>query len=728
MPTYESAGLYPEERKGSAGPVAGVSTSTYASAAWLQKGPVNQPKLISGFDRLVEIFGSYWRNSFLPFMVSAYFNNEGARAYISRVVPTDAVKASNADCLDSAATVATFYTRKLTDPVLTLDPTHHYIKVKVGAGVAEEIDVTADAGVAGTYALAALAATINVPFAPIVVCAVETTLGGGDRLKFFDDITGPGATSVVEFSDPTVGGNDCSKELLGLDVSGATYTYEGEAAIDWSQEAAWEGVWYNQVKQCITGNEDYRDAYGGWTRFDVENQEESSLGAGDWATKESYEAVLFDDDTSDQFAPTVINDQTDYCKITEGATFTTPRLLKAYSRTNECIGEGDAALTSFSGTLLFPIVSEDTLTIVAGAITATDDGEGILSGVGITSGTINYTTGAWTLVYDVAPALSVLINAAYGTAPAETEVCCQLAAGADGTGPITRSLISDPALAATKAGIYAFNQIEEILNMSLSDFAGDVAVSGDLIAYSENRKDVFTILATAVGVTPTGAKKWLRNTAQYNTSYAALYYPWVTIADPLTDDNRPLNVPPDGFIAGVFSRTDANRNVGKAPAGINEGKLNGCIGLERVLEKTERDILYPARINPLMASAQTGRAVWGARTLSLDAEWKYIQTRRLFMYSEKSIENASWWVVFENNGPATWARMLAQGNSLFMSMFRDGYLKGDTPADAFKIVIDETNNTEDVIDSGFIIADYYLAGNKPGEFIRLRHQQLVKAA
>lgn len=98
------------------------------------------------------------------------------------------------------------------------------------------------------------------------------------------------------------------------------------------------------------------------------------------------------------------------------------------------------------------------------------------------------------------------------------------------------------------------------------------------------------------------------------------------------------------------------------------------------------------------------------------------------MYAEKSIENASWWVVFENNNSATWARMLAQGNSFFISMFRDGYLKGDTPADAFKIVIDETNNTEDVIDSGFIIADYYFAGNKPGEFIRLRFAQKIKAA
>ena len=120
MPVFESAGLYPEERKASAGPVAAVSTSTYASAGWLRKGPVNQATLVIGFDNFVEQFGSYWRNSYVPFMVEAFFNNEGARAYITRVVPTDATKAANASCLDAAATSATFYSRKLTDYLVSL--------------------------------------------------------------------------------------------------------------------------------------------------------------------------------------------------------------------------------------------------------------------------------------------------------------------------------------------------------------------------------------------------------------------------------------------------------------------------------------------------------------------------------------------------------------------------------------------------------------------------------
>jgi len=728
MPVYESAGLYPEERKASAGPVAAVSTSTYASAGWLRKGPVNQAQLVIGFDNFVEQFGSYWRNSFVPFMVEAFFNNDGARAYITRVVPADATKAANASCLDSAATSATFYTRKLTDPVTTLDATHYNIKVQVDpTGTPTEIDVTGDSGVAGSYALSALVTNIDTALGALTPpgsCVLEATLGGGSRLKMTSDSSGE--TSTLTFSAPAA--NDCSKELLGLDVSGGSYSYAGEDAIDWSLEAAWEGAWYNQVRMCISGNQDYPDGNGGWTAFNVENQEESELGEADWDVKESFEAVEFTDDTSDQFAPTVINDQTNYCKITEGADFAIPRELQSYARSNECLGEGDGAVVTFSGVLLFPEVFEDSLSIVADTITATDDGDGNLTGTGVNSGTIDYETGAWTITYDVAPAAGVLIMAAYDTVPAATEVCCQLTGGTDGTGPITRALISQASLEADKEGIYAFNAVDEILNMDLPDFSGDTSVQGDLIAYCENRKDRFAILGTAESLTPSAAKKWIQKTAQYNTSYAALYYPWVTIADPLTTDSRPLNVPPGGFIAGVFARTDNQRNVGKAPAGINDGKLLGCIGLERVLEKGERDILYPVRINPLVASAQTGRAVWGQKTLSLDAEWGRVQARRLFIFLEKSIENASYWVVFENNGPPTWSRMLSQGNGFFSTLFRDGYFKGTTPSEAFKIVIDETNNTPDVIDQHILIADYYAAPNKAGEFIRLRFQQKLQSA
>jgi hypothetical protein len=165
--------------------------------------------------------------------------------------------------------------------------------------------------------------------------------------------------------------------------------------------------------------------------------------------------------------------------------------------------------------------------------------------------------------------------------------------------------------------------------------------------------------------------------------------------------------------------------VGKAPAGINDGKINGAIGLERILNKGERDILYPVRINCLVSSPQTGRCVLGARTLSKDAEWLYVNIRRLFMFCEQSVYNASFWVLFENNGPGLWAKIKAQGDGFFNNIFRDGYLAGTKPSEAWHIKVDSENNPQSAIDAGLLTVDYYIAGNKPAEFVRLRFQQKV---
>lgn len=393
----------------------------------------------------------------------------------------------------------------------------------------------------------------------------------------------------------------------------------------------------------------------------------------------------------------------------------------------EWLGVGDAAEVTFSGTLDNPVVRYGTLSIVAAAITAVDDGDGNLTGTGVTSGSINYDTGVWTITYAVAPALAVQILASYWQEPVATEICGQLTGAEDGTGPMTRGLTTDPALSASKAGIYAFGYLDEILNISMPDFAGDVTVSNDLIALGEATGNRFAILTTPIGTTVQDAVKFVRNTAAYNTSYAGLYYPWVKIYDPITDDGRSLTIPPDGFIAGAFARTDKDCNVAKAPAGINEGKLLGAVGVERVLDKGDRDLLYPARINPIVNTPQTGMAIWGARTLSKDAEWLYTQVRRLFMFCEQSIQDASYWSVFENNGPGLWTKMKAQGDGFFTNIFNDRYLAGDKPSDAWFIKADSENNPPSAVDAGLLTVDYYIAPTKPAEFVRLRFQQKVLA-
>lgn len=716
MSEYLSPGLFLQERSASAGAVAGVSTSTYATVGWLRKGPENDPQLITGFDAFVETFGTYWRNSYIPFMMAAFFQNAGSRAYVSRVVPSDAVAASNAAGFDSAAEAATFYGRPLAATIDLSSVTD--IAVKEDGGAAVQIDCVGSVP----------AATTPTEIADLITAAltdVTCTVGTGNRLEFVCDT--PGAASSLEFLEATA--DDATPDILGLDVSAsATYLYSGADALDWSQAARWKGAYYNQVRMCLAGNNDYQDGYGGWTKFDVTIQDESAVGDADWSDLENYEAVVLDDDTDEHFVEDVVNDDTNFCQIAAGATYGIPVTLRAHQKLAEWLGEGDAAEVTFTGTLRNPTAQFSTLSIVAAAITATDDGDGNLTGTGVTSGSIVYATGVWTITYAVAPALAVQILATYYQEASVSELCAQLTAGTDGTGPLTRGEVSDPALQADKEGIYSFDDLDEILNVSMPDFAGDVTVGNDLIAFAEDNKNRFIILTTPIATTPADAIKFVRNTAAYNTSYASIYYPWVKIYDPITNDGRTVTVPPDGFVAGVFSRTDTNRNVSKAPAGINEGKLLGTVGLERILNKGERNTLYPVRINPLASSPQTGRAVWGARTLSFDAEWIYTQVRRLFMFCEQSVYNSSFWIVFENNGPGLWAKVKAQGEGFFGNLFRDGYFAGATASEAYFIKCDADNNPQSAIDVGLFTADYYIAPNKPAEFVRLRFQQKISTS
>jgi phage tail sheath protein FI len=712
MAEYLSPWVFREERAASAGPVASASTSTYATVGWLQKGPENDPQLITSFGAFVEKFGSYWRNSYVPFMLDGFFKNGGSRAYITRVTPSDASKSVNDSGLDDAATAASFLGRTLAS---TVDlSTNSYVAISFDGGAVQQIDCVGSTPASTTPTE--------------IASAIDTALTGATATVVSNQISivsdTPGAASALHFEEATA--NDATAAILGLDVSGSkSYDYSGEAASDWTATARWNGAWYDLVRVAIAGNPDYEDDNGLFSRYNVYVEAESEAGAADWGQLEVFQAVDLDDDTSDFWVETVMNDKTNYVTLEAGTTAASPRSLRPTYSLAEWIGEGDGAQTAFSGTLRNTTVVEGTLVVVAAGVTATDQGDGTLTGTGIDSATINYDTGAYAITFSVAPVADVQILATYYTPPSSEEVAAQLAGGSDGTGPLTRGDVSDSALQATKAGLYSFDALDEILNISLPDFAGNVTVSNDLIAYAETLSNRYIVLTTPIGTTPADAKKFVRNTAQYNTSFASLYYPWVKIYDPIANDGRNLVVPPDGFVAGVFSRTDNSRNVGKTPAGLTDGKLNGITGLERILDKGERDLVYPHRINPLASSPQTGLAVWGGRTLSRDAEWLNVNARRLFMFCEQSMYDASFWIPFENNGPSLWARVKKQGEGFFLRLFRDGYFRGASPDEAFAIVCDESNNPTESVDAGYLIVDYYIAPNKPAEFVRLRFQQKV---
>jgi phage tail sheath protein FI len=724
MPEYLSPGVYTEERAAGPAVIQGVSTSTYATVGWTQRGPVGVATLTTSNDEFVTKFGAHWAGSYIPFAIAGFFGEGGSRAYVVREVPSDAVKASGD--IDQTASGASFIGRTLTDPITTLDATHYNIKVQVDAFAATEIDVTADLGVGGSYALSAVVGNINTALNAVDVSLANTasvsTAGGGNRLQFVSPTTG--VSSKVEFTAPA--SVDCTLELTGLDITGYPHTFLGVDAVDrWDLDAENEGAWGNLVRVVLQGDPNWKDnTNGGWTKFKVFVQEESSDGGADWDAKETFGPVNLDTPTGSDYFLDVVNASSERVVVTAGATPGIPRELAPVQWTDEYLEEHDGAATSFSGIVTYAEVVRGSLSIADGTVTAQDQGDGTLTGTGIVSGTINYLTGAWAVVFSASQASGTRIEGTYKQQSSADTASSELSGGADGTGPLTRTEVSDPTLEATDRGVYALNKLEELLNISLPDFAGTVTVANDVISWAENRKDRFFIMDPASALTPQEVLDYRQVDGNYNTSYAALYYPWVTVPDP-TADNRPADIPPSGHVAGVYARTDQNRNVGKAPAGLNDGKLVTILGVERELSKGERDILNPASINAIVDSPQTGRAVWGARTLEKAGDFLYINVRRLFMFVEKSVFLATHWAVFENNNSALRAKIRMSLNGFLLTLHDAGYFAGTVPADSFNVVCDESNNPPHLVAAGQLICDVYLAPNKPGEFIRFRFSQLV---
>jgi phage tail sheath protein FI len=244
------------------------------------------------------------------------------------------------------------------------------------------------------------------------------------------------------------------------------------------------------------------------------------------------------------------------------------------------------------------------------------------------------------------------------------------------------------------------------------------AVQNAMITHCELMGDRMAILDPPPGLSPQQVREWRMDKAGYESKYAALYYPWFTVLDPLTGTNIP--VPPSGHMAGVWARNDDARGVHKAPA--NE-VVRGALGLATQLTKNEHDTLNPIGVNCIRAFAGRGIRVWGARTLSSDAEWRYLNVRRLFNYLEESILNGTQWVVFEPNDDALWARIRRTISAFLVNEWRKGALFGLTPDEAFYVKCDRETNPAEGIDAGQVVCEVGVAPVKPAEFVVFRLAQ-----
>jgi len=249
------------------------------------------------------------------------------------------------------------------------------------------------------------------------------------------------------------------------------------------------------------------------------------------------------------------------------------------------------------------------------------------------------------------------------------------------------------------------------------DADGVKAVQLSMIAHCERMGDRVAILDMPPGLSPQDAKRWRERDTNYDSKYAAVYYPWIKIQGP---NGQPIPVPPSGHMAGIWARSDNERGVHKAPA--NE-VVRGVLEPHIQVTKGEQDTLNPIGVNCIRTFTGRGVRVWGARTISSDPAWRYINVRRLFNYVEKSIEAGTQWVVFEPNDPDLWARVKRDVEAFLTGAWRDGMLFGRTPGEAFYVKCDEELNPPDVRDRGQLVIEIGLAPVKPAEFVIFRLSQ-----
>lgn len=269
---------------------------------------------------------------------------------------------------------------------------------------------------------------------------------------------------------------------------------------------------------------------------------------------------------------------------------------------------------------------------------------------------------------------------------------------------------------AVQAALSQFETIDEIAIVAVPG-AQAAATQTAVFDHCAKMKDRFAILdGQRDAETPTAAA--IKGETG-NSNYAAMYYPWIRVFDPVTGTT--IDAPPSGHIAGIYANVDATRGVFKAPA--NE-PIRGAIGVSRRLSKADQDGLNPEGINVIRLISGNA-TVWGGRTLGGDAnnEWKYISSRRFMIFLRESIDQGTQWVLFEPNTSDLWARIRRNVSAFLDLQWRAGALFGNTPAEAFFVRCDETTNPAQVREQGMVITEIGVAIVQPAEFVIFRVSQ-----
>lgn len=709
MAEYLSPGVYVEEFDSGVKAMEGVGTSTAGFVGMAQKGPVRGlPVLITSMADYQRRFGgylserTYGKNRFLPYAVEQFFNNGGSSCYVMRVCKQDdddhkakgkicgaadqaflELKASNPGAWGNSIKVKfALLTRSRTR--LTGDMT---VKPSADAGKKDNVrsdagrpdHVKADAGRAGTAGAGnGNAVRAGEPGGITVACELEDT----SALQVDDMICLQKAEKNSSFFFGVV------QEIDGKNVVLTCLTEEAVHLKDAGPEDPSSGG--TDPEDPSSGGTDPKDPSSGGT-----DPEDPSSGGTVLKDSTTGGVNPKDPSSGDTDPKNLMAENTDPKTPVKGGN-EPPEVFLYLAEWGVTI-QDDTSSEQYENVSFNPNRSNYI--------------DHVLKKSQILSVTVqekNLTAGMIEGLLGKEEELSIVISLTGGADDSNaSDVDPAMYRGGDGAPDM-------------RTGLMAFKTLSDVSIMAIPGIT-DKTVQSDLVSHCESMGNRFAILDMPLEDKEVSELQEFRENV--DSSYAAMYHPWLQCYDPLV--RRNVSLPPSGAVAGIYGRTDNTRGVHKAPA--NEIVRN-CTGLSVNYNEMEQGKLNPRGINLIRALPGQGIRVWGARTCSSDGNWKYVNVRRLFIFIEESIRINTNWAVFEPNDEMLWSRVEGTIRVFLTAQWRNGALAGSTADEAFFINIGKSTMTEDDILNGRLICVIGVAPVRPAEFVVFRITQKMESA
>ncbi|HEY6352730.1 MAG TPA: phage tail sheath C-terminal domain-containing protein [Candidatus Angelobacter sp.] len=776
MPQYLSPGVYIEEQDTGPEPIEGVSTSVTGFVGVAQMGPLdtNPPVLVTSFPEFQRIFGSYFTPGFtapsngdsynlLPHAVAGFFNNGGQLLYIKRVAnaltPPAFASVSNLENNVGSPTIMT----RLTTTAVPLVTSTIFVENMRGIQNGAHITLTqVKNGVTSTSGSLTVASyndsqnsvTFTAPLPAPTPAATNydwqyTTVALTSGAPF---VPAPNTSEfLLNASSPGLWGNTVQTQGTGLQVEitpssrtqaqvigignvapGTNNLILLNSALNFYAGAILEfntgggdtvagsvtsGTFTvgEQVVQTSTGATAYVLAtvpaagpmtIGGLTGTPDGTHTWTGASSGAVFTPTAAPAAV----SGGKFYAKVLNVTGSGVQLTAGLTGTEPTAINENltAKLPVTVRTCEFDINAFHGT-----VSESFRGLTLDNNTPYYYATAILNGSSLLSVPLLPTVPPHTPWDNTTPDPSTM-----PVAPDGQNV--QLTGGTDGATPTFTDFGGNDGGPGNRTGIAALIDASEV-SIIAAPGVSDQNTQMALITQCETLKYRFAILdpaPTSTGGTPSMTN--IQNQRSlYDTLYAAIYYPRVVVTDPLS--GNPLAICPSGHMAGIYAQTDAARGVWKAPANI---VINGILSLETKLSKGDQDILNPEpnNINALrdFTKQDRGLRVYGARCITSNEEWKYINVRRLFIFIEASLDEGTQWAVFEPNDQQLWNRLIQSVSSFLSTIWQQGGLMGATADQAYFVKCGLDTMSQDDIDNGRLIMLVGVAPVFPAEFVIIR--------